>query len=120
MDNAQKFTDLIVWQKSHNLVLSIYKITSKFPQEELYGITVQIRRAAMSIPANIAEGFIKNGTKDKVRFYNIAQGSLEELKYYLILINDLNYCNTTKLKEMADEVGKILNGYIKSILNSSS
>ena len=120
MNPSKSFADLIVWQKSHNLVLAIYKASSKFPKEELYWVTSQIRRAAVSIPANIGEGFIKTGTKDKMRFYNIAQGSLEELKYYLILINDLNYYKTFNLKEMADEVGMILNGYIKSILNSNS
>ena len=112
LNKSQKFTDLIVWQKSHELVLSIYKMTSYFPKEEVYGLTSQIRRSAVSIPANIAEGFIKRGIKDKIRFFNIAQGSLEELKYYLILTNDI--------KPRADKIGKLLNGYIKSILNSNS
>ena len=119
MKKSQKFCDLIVWQKSHELVLSIYKMTSEFPKEEIYGLTSQVRRAAVSIPVNIAEGFIKRGVKDKARFYNISQGSLEELKYYLILINDLKYSNSNEIINDADEVGKLLNGYITSLLNSS-
>jgi four helix bundle protein len=120
LDKSQKFTDLIVWQKSHELVLTIYNMTSTFPKEEVYGLISQIRRSAVSIPANITEGFIKRGIKDKVMFYNIAQGSLEELKYYLILVKDLKYYLANDIKPSADEVGKLLNGYIKSILNSNS
>jgi four helix bundle protein len=112
MKKSTKFTDLIVWQKSHKLVLDIYKISSSFPKEEVYGLTSQIRRAAFSIPANIAEGFAKKSNKDKMRFYNIAQGSLSELKYYLILINDLGYYRSSDIKLLANEVGKLLNGYI--------
>jgi four helix bundle protein len=120
LNKSQKFTDLIVWQKSHALVLTIYNMTSTFPKEEVYGLTSQIRRSAVSIPANIDEGFIKRGIKDKVRFFNIAQGSLEELKYYLILVNDLKYYLTNDIKPITDEIGKLLNGYIKSTLNSNS
>lgn len=94
MPKAQRFTDLIVWQKAHELVKTIYEITKGYPQEELYGLISQMRRSAVSIPANIAEGFKKYSTKDKARFYNIAQGSLEELRYYLILSEDLNYADT--------------------------
>ena len=82
--NAKTFEDLIVWQKAHQFVLEIYKLTSDFPGYELYGLTSQMRRAAVSIAANIAEGFGKRGKADKVRFLNIAQGSLEESRYYLI------------------------------------
>ena len=117
MNKSKKFTDLLVWQKSHQFVLKIYKATSYFPKEEIYGPTSQIRRASVSIPANIAEGFVKRGTNDKIRYYNIAQGSLEEVKYYLILIHDLEYSNTIELKEFANEIGKLLNGYINRILN---
>ena len=87
------FTDLIVWEKSHQLVLEVYKMTKKFPSEEKFGITSQMRRSAYSIPANIAEGFKRPGAKDKIRFYNIAQGSLSELSYFLILSKDLKYNN---------------------------
>ena len=86
---AQSFQDLIVWQKSHLFVLEVYKLSQNFPNNELYGLVSQLRRAAVSIPANIAEGFKKRGLADKVRFLNIAQGSLEECRYYLILTSDL-------------------------------
>jgi four helix bundle protein len=88
---AQKFQDLEVWQKSHALVLSVYQLTRRLPKEELFGLTSQMRRAAVSVPGNIAEGFKKRGTPDKARHMNIAQGSLEELRYYFILCGDLAY-----------------------------
>jgi four helix bundle protein len=78
---ARSFRDLIVWQKSHQFVLSIYSLTARFPRQETYGLAVQMRRAAVSIPANIAEGFRKRTKADKVRFLNIAEGSLEESRY---------------------------------------
>ena len=83
---ARNFQDLIVWQKAHHFVLGVYGVSKSFPREEIYGLTSQFRRAAISIPANIAEGFKKRGRADKVRFMNIAQGSLEECRYYLILV----------------------------------
>ncbi len=81
---AREFQDLVVWQKAHQFVLSIYRISTLFPKNELYGLTSQIRRAAVSIPANIVEGFKKRRKPDKARYMNIAQGSLEECRYYLI------------------------------------
>jgi four helix bundle protein len=83
---AKSFEDLIAWRKAHRYVLSIYKLTAGFPKSELFGLTAQMRRAATSIPANIAEGFKKRGRADKVRIFNIAQESLEESRYYLNLI----------------------------------
>ncbi len=115
---SKSFRDIAVWQKSHNLVLEIYKITKQFPKEEVYGITSQIRRAAVSVPANIAEGFARKGTRDKLRFYNIAIASLSEVTYFLILSKDLSYAQTALLQEKADEVGKMLNGYMKSLENN--
>lgn len=88
---AQKFEDVEIWKKSHAFVLKIYRLTENFPKHELFGLTSQLRRAAVSVPANFAEGFKKIGKPDKLRFYNIAQGSLEECRYYLILTQDLNY-----------------------------
>lgn len=120
MERAKKFTDLIVWQKTHKLVLEVYKATKTFPKEELYGLTSQFRRAAVSIPANIAEGFRKNGKPDKARFLNIAQGSLEEVKYYLILSKDLGYLENKFMEELSEEVSKLLDAYLKAILNSVS
>lgn len=120
MERAKKFTDLIVWQKAHKLVLEVYKATKTFPKEELYGLTSQFRRAAISTPANIAEGFRKNGKHDKARFLNIAQGSLEEVKYYLILSKDLGYLENKFMEELSEEVSKLLDAYLKAILNSVS
>ena len=115
MERAKSFTDLIVWQKAHKFVLDIYKLTSNFPKEETYSLTSQFRRAAVSIPANIAEGFVKKGKLDKLRFYNIAQGSIQECKYYLILSRDLDYIKKDNSVETLDEVAKILQSYINSI-----
>lgn len=116
--NAKTFKDLIVWQKAHQFVLDVYKLSENFPKTEIYGLTSQLRRAAISIPANIAEGFKKNGSADKARFMNIAQGSLEEVRYYLILAQDLNYANTGELQQKIDEVGRLLFGYRKAIMKS--
>lgn len=94
---ARNFQDLIVWQKAHQFVLGVYGVSKTFPREEIYGLTSQFRRAAISIPANIAEGFKKRGRADKVRFMNNAEGSLEECLYYLILTKDLAYGDPEEL-----------------------
>src|SRR3979409_861478 len=94
---AKTFRDLIVWQKAHQFVLDGYKLSQGFPREEIYGLTSQFRRAAISVAANIAEGFKKRGRLDKVRFMNIAEGSLEECRYYLILVRDLSYADPSDL-----------------------
>ena len=99
-------------------MLSVYRFTEHFPSKELYGLTSQLRRAAVSIPANIAEGFKKRGKLDKARFLNIAQGSLEECRYYLILSRDLNYGDDSALLSLSEEVSKLLEAYARSILNS--
>ena len=117
---ARSFRDLIVWQKAHRFVVDVYKMTETFPKHELFGLTSQLRRAAVSIPANIAEGFAKRGMSDKARFMNIAQGSLEERRYYLILSQDLNYSNTQTLMPRLEEVSKLLASYTSSILTSGS
>ncbi len=117
---ARSFRDLIVWQKAHQLVVDVYKMTEAFPKSELFGLTSQLRRAAVSIPANIAEGFVKRGANDKARFMNIAQGSLEECRYYLILAQDLNYSDTHTLMLQLEEVSKLLNAYTSSILTSNN
>ena len=115
---AKSFEQLIVWQKAHQFVLGVYHFTDGFPRGEIYGLTSQLRRAAVSIPANIAEGFKKRGRADKVRFLNIAQGSLEECRYYLILAKDLNYGETTQLNSQLEEVSKSLGAYSAKILAS--
>ena len=121
MNKSKSFTNLIVWQKAHQFVLEVYKVTKNFPKDETYGLTSQFRRASVSIPANIAEGFRKRGKNDKVRFLNISEGSLEECKYYLILSRDLNYTDNNKeLINLAEEVSKLLGAYSKAILSSNS
>jgi len=117
---ARNFKELIVWQKAHQFVLELYRFTRVFPTDEKFGLTSQIRRAAVSVPANIAEGFPKRSTNDKARFFNIAQGSLEEVHYYLILAKDLGYGDPAKLLGLYDEVGRLLNGYISAILTPRS
>ncbi|WP_287519370.1 four helix bundle protein [Okeania sp. SIO2C2] len=105
---------------AEQLVLNIYHFRSNFPKSEMYGLTSQLRRAAVSVPANIAEGFKKRTSPDKLRFFNIAQGSLEECRYYLILVKDLNYGDSTSLMSQLEEVSRLLIRYSKSILNSNS
>jgi four helix bundle protein len=117
---AKSFQDLIVWRKAHELVLEVYRLTEQFPQREIYGLSHQLRRAAVSIPANIAEGFRKRGPADKTRFLNIAEGSVEECRYYLILTQDLGYGDTEKLRHLLAEVSRLLNAYIKAILTPGS
>ena len=118
--SAKSFQDLTLWQKAHKFVLSVYQLTHEFPREELYGLTQQLRRAAVSIPANIAEGFKKSSKKEKVRFYNISQGSIEECRYYHILANDLDYGRTDNLLVQLDEVSNILTAYKEKIRSSQS
>ena len=120
MQVAQSFQNLIIWQKAHQLVLDVYSFTSGFPGSEIYGLASQFRRAAVSVPANIAEGFKKNGLADKVRFMNIAQGSLEECRYYLILANDLKYGDSTQLLMKLDNVSKLLEAYSLSIIKKQN
>lgn len=117
---ARSFKELIVWQKAHQFVLEVYRFTRKLPADERFGLTSQMRRAAISVSANIAEGFPKRSASDKARFFNIAQGSLEEVHYYLILAKDLGYGNSDKLLGLYDEVGRLLNGYSSAILTSRS
>lgn len=115
---AKTFQDLIVWQKAHSFVLSIYKYSEDFPKKETYALASQIRRAAVSVPANIAEGFKKKGKADKARFLNIAQGSLEECRYCSILAQDLGYGDMSELMIQSEEVSKLLEAYTAVILTS--
>lgn len=112
---AKSFQDLVVWQKSHRLVLDVYRMTTGFPPHELYRLTSQIRRAAVSVPANIAEGLRKRGKPDKARFMNTAQGSLED-----ILANDLGYAEVSSTRAQLDEVSRMLDACSKAILTSDS
>jgi four helix bundle protein len=115
---ARSFEDLVVWQKAHAWVLLVYRMSESFPAKENYALTSQLRRAAMSVPANIAEGFKKRGTRDKLRFFNIAQGSLEESRYFLILARDLGYADIDEAYTKLEEVSRLLEAYHRTILNS--
>ena len=117
---ARTFQDLLVWQKAHRFVLEVYVLTATFPKQETYGLSLQMRRAAVSIPANIAEGFRRRGKADKARFMNIAEGSVEECRYFLILAKDLGYGEVEKLSAMLEEVSRLLGAYAAAILASDS
>jgi four helix bundle protein len=113
------FRKLLVWQKAHHLVMLVYKFTENFPKSELFGMTSQIRRAIVSVPANIAEGYAAGGKGQFIRFLNIAQGSLAEVEYYLILAADLNYITDEQYKEtesLRGEVGFLLHRLIQSLI----
>jgi len=113
---ARTFRDLLVWQKAHQFVLGVYSFTAAFPKPETYGLSLQMRRAAVSIPANIAEGFRRRGKADKARYMNIAEGSLEECRDYLILAYDLGYGHTDALNAALEETSRLLNAYSAAIL----
>ena len=112
---AEKFQDLLVWQKAHAQVLAVYKMTSRFPKEELFGLTSQMRRSAVSVAANIAEGFKRRGKGDKARVLNIAEGSLEELRYFFILAADLGYAPKGSNEADAEEIARMLSAYIRAV-----
>ena len=115
---AKSFRDLTVWSKSHEFVLSVYALTAAFPKHEIYGLSSQMRRAAVSVPANIAEGFRRRGKADKCRFLNLAEGSLEESRYYLILAQDLGYGETSTHHAALESVSRLLQSYIAAIQSS--
>ena len=117
---TQSFTELIVWQKAHQFVLDVYDYSGSFPSNEIYGLSSQFRRAAVSIAANIAEGYKRTGKKDKLRFYNISQASLEECRYFLILSKDLGFGDNSRMEFGIEEVSKMLVSYSKAIKKSMS
>ena len=115
---TQNFTEIIAWQKAHAFVLQVYKTTKCFPASERYGLCPQFERAAVSIAANIAEGYKKDGIADKLRFLNIAQGSLEECRYYILLSKDLEYIPIEEyntLNQSIEETSRLLSAYYKGI-----
>jgi four helix bundle protein len=114
---TRNFRELVVWQKAHQLVLEVYRLTAGFPRHELYGLSAQLRRSTVSVAANIVEGYRKRGRADKARFLNIAEGSLEESRYYLILAADLGYSEPGALIAAVDEVCRLLSGYVTAIMN---
>lgn len=113
----KSFKELRVWQKAHELVLLIYKLTSKFPSEEKFGLTSQLRRAAVSIASNIAEGFKRTSSKVSENFYDIADGSIEEVKYQILLSKDLKYITENDYVHsltLSEEVSKMLYSWSKT------
>lgn len=122
----ESFTDLNVWKEGHKLVVIVYKITKYFPKEETYSLTDQMRRAASSITANIAEGFGRQTYKEKVQFYYMAKGSLSELKNFILIAKDIGYLSVEQLGQLAEQaniVDQILQGFIrksKTFINRKS
>jgi four helix bundle protein len=116
-DKIQKFTDLHTWQQGHRLVLMVYKVTEKFPDKEKYSLVDQMRRAAVSLTSNIAEGFSRRSSKEKNRFYDMAQASLVELQNQFIISKDVAYITNEDFRMLADQsvvVSKVLNGLMRS------
>jgi len=112
----RSFTDLEAWKESHTLVLKIYKTTKTFPPKEQFGLTNQLRRAAVSITSNIAEGFSRNSYKEKVQFYSVALGSLYEVQNQLLVARDVGYLSDNVFDECSKQsivASKLINGLIK-------
>ena len=117
MQKIKSFTHLNTWKEGHKLVLHIYDVTKKFPSMESYGLIDQMRRAAVSITSNIAEGFSRQSKKEKLKFYYISKGSLTEIQNQLIIAKDIKYISSDNFNKIAENtviVGKLLSGLIKS------
>lgn len=117
------FQRVIAWQKAHEFVLLVYCISRHFPEDERFGLTSQLRRAAVSIEANIAEGYKKTSRADKLRFFNIAQGSLEECRDYHILAKDLDYINEEEFEQLKNSIlmtSRFLNAYCNGVINNNA
>ncbi len=118
MEYIAPYKNLNVWKKADELVIEVYKSTKFFPKDEWFGLVSQMRRAAVSVPANIVEGYGRRTSKDKTQFYYISRGSLNELEYYIDLSRKLSYVNEDdfkKLLALRADVGKLLGGFIKSL-----
>jgi four helix bundle protein len=115
---SRTFQGVEAWQLAHEFVLQVYDYTDNFPKKEMFSLTKQFRNAAISIAANISEGYKKKSKKDKLRFYNISQGSLEECRYYLILSKDLNYGDPVPLEAQLEKTSKKLYAYMQAIEKS--
>jgi four helix bundle protein len=116
---AHTFKNILVWQKAHELVLEIYKASQEFPATERFGLSSQLRRLAASVATNIVEGYKRRSDRDFAHFLNMADGSLEETKYHLLLARDLKYLDENsygRLLILADEVGRMLSGFQKKLI----
>ena len=119
ISNQVGYKRLIVWNRAHELVVKTYKVTDNFPKNEIFGLTSQMRRSAVSVPANIIEGYSRKSVKEKLNFYNIARASLSELEYYIDLSFELNYFDKKSYDQLLNaraEVGRLLNGFINSFM----
>jgi four helix bundle protein len=119
-DYTPGYKSLHVYQEAHSLVIDVYRATSSFPKEELFALTSQMRRAAVSIPANIIEGWARQTVKEQIQFLYIARGSLTELSYYLELSLALGYINQTTengLREKSVMVARLIHGFMKGLRN---
>ena len=117
-----RFEDILAWKKAYAFVLQTYKALAGYPDNEQYGLCSQFKRAAVSIPANIAEGYKRIGKADKLHFLNFAQGSLEECRCYIHLSKDLGFINDEQyygLYNSLEETSKLLNGYCRGIINNA-
>lgn len=117
----RSFTDLKAWQEGHELTIWVYKITKKFPKEEMFGLTSQMKRCVVSITSNIAEGFSRRTKKEKIQFYFIALGSVTELQNQLLVAKDIQYISREKFDQIAPKtvkIHKMINGLIKNNKNS--
>lgn len=117
----KSFTDLYAWKNSHKLVLAIYEITDSFPEKEKFSLVDQMRRCGISISSNIAEGFSRQGRKEKIQFYYTSKGSLTELQNQLLLAKDLKYITKEKFEDVAEQTvvtSKLITGLIKSVKKS--
>ena len=118
--SIKNYKELTVWQKSMDLVLEIYSITKTFPKEETYGITSQMRRAAVSVPSNIAEGHQRNSTKEYLNFLYFARGSISELQTQLFICQKLGYINTNGLIDASEEIARMINAIISKLKNNTN
>ena len=121
MEKIKSFTDLITWQKGHQLVIAVYKATNEFPKKEVFALTNQMCRCVVSVTSNIAEGFSRKGTKEKIQFYYMSLGSVTELQNQLLIARDIGYLPGEKFNNLAGqtiEVSKLINGLIRSLKKS--
>jgi len=121
--SAQSFTHLEVWQEGHKLVLGVYRAAKSFPKEELFALVSQMRRAAVSVTSNIAEGFARTSYREKAQFYQIARGSLVELQNQLLISRDIGYLSKKAFSEVSDRsivTHRLLNAFIKSTIQKQS